>query len=118
MSYYISKLMKYLYLPAIKNSAIHKSSKVAPASHIVNTTMGKYSYIGNNCTIVETEIGSFLFNCRQCYYRRCITPFRLGLHISCFLSRKTYLSKNFSNHIFHTSKKPSLKIMFGLGVIN
>ena len=59
IKYLVSKLMKKLYMPAIKNSILHKSSKVTSASHIVSTILGKYSYIGNNCTIVETEIGSF-----------------------------------------------------------
>jgi len=62
ISYYISKLVKRIHIPAIKSSEIHTTSKVASGSHEVMKSMDKYSYIGNNCTVVDTEIESFTDN--------------------------------------------------------
>lgn len=59
IEYIISKIIKKLHLRAIKNSKIHKTSKICSGSHLVNVTVGKHSDIGYDCTIVNTEIGAF-----------------------------------------------------------
>lgn len=57
--YLLSKIIKKLHLRAIKNSTIHKTSKVCSGSHLINVTMGKHSDIGYDCTLINTEIGAF-----------------------------------------------------------
>jgi len=57
--YYLSKLIKKLHIPAIKESRIDRTSKVCSGSHLVNVSMSKYSYIGNFCTVLNANIGSF-----------------------------------------------------------
>ena len=59
ISYYISKLILKMQIAAIKDSEIHPTSKVAAQSALYNVTMGRYSDIGYNCFIVDTQIGSF-----------------------------------------------------------
>jgi len=59
VEYYISKAIKKLRLRAIKNSKIHKTSKVCSGSHLVNVSMDKYSDVGYDCTIIDTKIGAF-----------------------------------------------------------
>ena len=60
IKYYLSKLIKRSILSSIKNSDIHKTSKIEASSSIVNTTMDKYSFCGYNCEISNCEIGSFV----------------------------------------------------------
>lgn len=60
IKYYLSKLIKKSILSSIKNSDIHKTSKIEASSSIVNTTMDKYSFCGYNCEISNCEIGSFV----------------------------------------------------------
>ena len=57
--YFWSKILRKLRGAAIKNSAIHKTSKVEAGTQIVNTTMEKHSFCGYDCEISNCEIGSF-----------------------------------------------------------
>lgn len=57
--YLLVKLFKKLRGSAIRNSHIHKSSKVESGSHIVNTVFGKHSFCGYDCEIINCNIGSF-----------------------------------------------------------
>ena len=59
IEYYLSKIIKKLHLRAIKNCIIHPTSKVCSGSHLINVTMGKYSDVGYDCSILDTKIGSF-----------------------------------------------------------
>jgi acetyltransferase-like isoleucine patch superfamily enzyme len=57
--YYWSKIIKKLRGKAIKNSRIHKTSKVEAGSEIVNSIFDKHSFCGYNCEITDCDIGSF-----------------------------------------------------------
>jgi ADP-glucose pyrophosphorylase len=57
--YFWSKILKKLRCNSIKNSIIHKTSKVESGSHIVNTTFAKHTFCGYDCEIVNCDIGSF-----------------------------------------------------------
>jgi len=58
--YLWSKILKKIRASSIKGSIIHPTSKVESGSHVVNTKMGKHSFCGYNCEIVNCEIGSFV----------------------------------------------------------
>lgn len=56
----IAKLMRIiLQPPALVKTQKHKTAKVCSGSHVTNASIGKYSYIGNNCFVVTADIGSF-----------------------------------------------------------
>lgn len=59
IEYYLAKLIKKLHLRAITNSEIHNTSKVCAGSQLVNVKLGKYTDIGYDCIIIDTEIGAF-----------------------------------------------------------
>ena len=59
ISYYFSKLIKKMQIPAIKNSSVDKKAKICTGAHVVNSSVGKYSYIGNFSTMINCEIGSY-----------------------------------------------------------
>lgn len=58
-SFLFAKLFKKMRLSAIKNSAIHRTSKVESGSLVYNTEMGKHSYCGYDCEIINSKIGNF-----------------------------------------------------------
>lgn len=60
IKYLWAKCLKKLRGSAIINSSVHATSKVESGSNIVNTVMGKHSFCGYNCEIVQCEIGSFV----------------------------------------------------------
>jgi len=45
--------------PALRNCSVDNSSKVCSGSELNKVTMGRYSYIGNNCFMVNVDIGAF-----------------------------------------------------------
>lgn len=57
--YIFSKIIKKGRLSAIKNSRIHKTSKVESGSHIVNTIFEDNSYCGYDCKIYNSSIGKY-----------------------------------------------------------
>ena len=59
ISYYWNKILKKLRLSAVKNSHIHKSSKVESGSLVVNSSMDRYSFCGYDCKLINVKIGAF-----------------------------------------------------------
>lgn len=57
--YYWAKFVKKIRGSALVRSNIHVTSKVESGSHLVNVVMGKHSFCGYDCEIINCEIGSF-----------------------------------------------------------
>jgi len=57
--YLWSKFIKKIPLSAIKDSVFEKPSKVEARSTVVKTSMGRYSYCGYGCTLINCSIGRF-----------------------------------------------------------
>lgn len=101
----ISKLIKKIHLPAIKNSSIHGKSKICSGSHVVNSETGKYTYIGDFCTILNTSIGSFTSIASNCIIGGSSHPIKWVSTSPVFHDGKNILNRNFSNHNFKTSAR-------------
>ena len=59
IGYIYSKILKKLRLSSILNSTIHKTSKIESGTSFINSSLDRYSFCGYDCTILNTEIGSF-----------------------------------------------------------
>lgn len=59
ISYLYGKLMKKLQGTCVVNCCIDNTCVVGSSCNVVGTAMSRYSYCGNDCQIVNTEIGSF-----------------------------------------------------------
>ena len=59
LSYLHGKLMKKLQGTCVINSHIDKTSVIGTSCNVSTTQMGRYSYCGNDCQIVNSEIGAF-----------------------------------------------------------
>ena len=59
MEYFWSKFFKKLKRKAVKNSTIHKSSKIEAGSQVLNSSFDKHSFCGYDCQINNSDIGSF-----------------------------------------------------------
>ncbi|WP_283240423.1 CatB-related O-acetyltransferase [Campylobacter mucosalis] len=57
--YYWSKIIKKMRGVAIKNSFVHKTSKLESGTQFVNSTMDRHSFCGYDCDINHCDIGSF-----------------------------------------------------------
>lgn len=105
LSYYLSKLIKKIYIPAIKQSNKHKTVKVCSGSHIVNSHINRYTYIGNYCTLINTKVGSFTSIADNCIIGGASHPLNWISTSPVFHSGKNVFKKNFSNHHYNPTKQ-------------
>lgn len=60
LSYYYSKLFKkYIRGKSISDSHLHNSVVVNSGTLVANSNIGKYSYVGYDCIIINTSIGNY-----------------------------------------------------------
>lgn len=59
IGYLWNRILKKMRGRAIVNSCIDKTSKVEAGSTLINASLGKYSFCGYNCKIINCKIGSF-----------------------------------------------------------
>lgn len=52
-------MQKYLHGKRIANSRIDKTAYINSGCSVYGSTIGRYSYMGYDCEIINTEIGSF-----------------------------------------------------------
>lgn len=109
LSYYFSKLIKKIHIPAIKNSNIDKTSRICSASHVVDVKMGRYSYIGNNCTVINVNIGNFCSIADNVIIGGASHPITWVSTSPVFHKGKNIMKKNFSTHYFETSKRTTIE---------
>lgn len=57
--YIVSKFIRLINRPALRNCVIDKTSKVGTGSNCIGVTMGRYSYMGKNNSVTNADIGSF-----------------------------------------------------------
>lgn len=105
ISYLFSKLIKKIHLPAIKNSNIDKTSKICSGAHIVETLLDRYSYVGNYCTVINSEIGKFCSIADNCIIGGARHPINWVSTSPVFHKGKNILRKNFSRHEFEATAR-------------
>mgnify|MGYP003647347507 CR=1 FL=1 len=109
LSYFLSKLLKKIQVAAIKNSTIDPTSKVCSQSHVVDSYMERYSYVGNNCTVNFTSIGMFCSIADNVIIGGDSHPITWGSTSPVFHKGKNILKVNFSNHSFKSTKRTIIK---------
>lgn len=84
IKYIFAKIIERLRLPAIRLSSIHKTAKIYSGCNIVGITMGRYSYCGHDCQIVNTDIGAFCSISDHVFVGGGRTSFGMGKYVTCF----------------------------------
>ncbi len=108
LSYLVSKMMKKAYLPALRNSKINEKSKVSSGSHIVQSALNRYSYVGSYCTIINTEIGQFCSIADNCIIGGASHPINWVSSSPAFHHGKNILRQNFAKHEFNTTERTKI----------
>ena len=103
--YYFSKIIKKLRGSAIKNSQIHRASKVESGSSLVNVIMDKYSFCGYECEIVNCEIGSFCSIANNVTIGGAMHPIQWVSTSPVFYEGRDSVKKKFSTHKRPVDKK-------------
>lgn len=60
LRYAIARWLMHRRPRALRDSKIDRQAKIGAASQVVRSTVGRYSYCGSSCTIIEAEIGNFV----------------------------------------------------------
>ena len=105
ISYLFAKLMKKIQIPAIKNSDIHKKAKVCSGSHIVNSSLNEYSYIGNYCTVICAKIGKFCSVADNCIIGGARHPYTWVSTSPVFIEGKNCMNICLGDHKFESTKE-------------
>lgn len=95
---YIAKGLRHiLQPPALTNCVIDKSAVVCSGSHINDTSLGKYTYIGHDCFFVNVDVGAFCSIADNCRVGGATHPIDRVSSSPVFHSGKNVLKKNFLN---------------------
>ena len=98
LSYLWAKLCKKIRGSAVINCRIHKTSKIEAGSSIVNTTFGRYSFCGYDCTIVNCEVGAFCSIANNVMIGGARHPMEWVSMSPVFYAGRDSITKKFSTH--------------------
>tara|TARA_R110000850_G_scaffold45240_5_gene114404 strand:- start:2261 stop:2641 length:381 start_codon:yes stop_codon:yes gene_type:complete len=57
--YLLARALKRSRPAAIRNSAVHITSKIEPGSQVVGSEFERHSYCGYDCVFLNTSVGAF-----------------------------------------------------------
>ncbi len=109
VKYYWARFLSKLKPNAIKKSKIDKTAHVGHGNRIVGSSFEKYSYAGDNCVIIETEIGKFCSIAEGCIIGGASHPIKHLSTSPVFVEGKNVLGKNFANNSFEPFTKTIIK---------
>lgn len=109
LKYLCSKGIKYvLCRPSLRDCNIEKTAKVNLNCLLVNTSMGRYSYIGYDCMVTNTTIGSFCSISNKCVIGAPDHPINWVSTSPVFIEGNNFLRKNFSKHKFKDNEATTI----------
>lgn len=108
VEYYISKLIKKVHFKAVRGSQIHKTARISAGTLVSYSSIGKYSYTGYDCTIVNTEIGNFCSLGSNIKIGGASHPLDWGSTSTVFCGYNQLIKKKFANHEFDPSVRTTI----------
>ena len=108
LAYYWSKAMIRVKGKAIRGSKIDKSSKINYGSNVVNSSVGRYTYCGYDCWIIESDIGAFCSISNNVRIGGPAHPIKWVSSSPVFCKGKNILNKNFAEHSFTPFTRTSI----------
>lgn len=99
LQYLIAKGLKIiLNPPALNACTIHKTAKVCARSELNRCSMDRYSYVGNQCFMVNVKVGAFCSIADRCSIGGARHPIEYVSTSPVFHEGKNIMKKNFSTH--------------------
>jgi acetyltransferase-like isoleucine patch superfamily enzyme len=99
--YILSRIQKKLIMNSIYLSKIDKSSKIENGSQVVNSTFGRHSFCGYNCTIINTDIGSFCSIAQDVVIGGSSHPINFVSTSPAFLAHRDSIKTKFAQHQYY-----------------
>ena len=101
-------LREIMQPPAITNSTVSKKSRVCSGSHINSSRIERYSYVGHDCFMLKTSVGSFCSIADNCRLGGAAHPLDRVSTSPVFHAGKNVMKKNFAE--FEAPNTPSVTI--------
>lgn len=92
----------------IQNSKINSTAAICSGVRFYRSSIGKYSYIGNNSFITDTEIGNFTSISMDCYIGGASHPLNWVSTSPVFHKWENIMKKNFARHEFEIFNKTKI----------
>lgn len=105
LSYYLIKVLRRLNKPAIKASKIDATARVCSGTQVNMSEMGRYSYLGTNCSVSHTKIGSFCSIATEAMIGGAAHPIDFVSSSTVFCKGKNIMGKNFAEKEFEPYKE-------------
>ena len=98
--YFLPKVLKKLRLYSKYQCEIDSTAKICGGSELLDSKVGRYSYLGYNVSLINTEIGKFCSIARNCSIGQYTHPITWVSSSPVFNRRRNILKKNFSEKDF------------------
>ncbi len=96
--FFINKIIKLIYRPALRDCDIDKTARVGMASNCIRVKMGRYSYMGFYNSMTDVDIGSFCSIASYCAIGGGKHPLGAVSMTPVFYAGRNCMGKNFSNY--------------------
>lgn len=106
--YFWAKLLKKIRGSAIKNSKIHKTSKVEAGSLVVNSVFDRHSFCGYDCEIINCNVGSFCSIANNVVIGSSQHPMEWISTSPVFRAGRDSVKTKYSEHIFDDWKSTNI----------
>ena len=95
--FFVNKLLRLINRPALRNCEIDKTAKIGTGSNCIDVKMGRYSYMGKNNSVANTQIGSFCSIASYCAIGGGAHPLNMVSTSPVFYRGKNCFNKHYSN---------------------
>ena len=100
IAYGLARLQKRLRLSAVRNTVVGYDSTIEAGSQVIDSVIGKHSFCGYDCTILNAEIGSFCSIAQNVTIGGAAHPMHFVSTSPVFLSHSDSVKTKFSRHVF------------------
>ena len=118
IKYFIAKgLKKILNPPALNNCLIDSTARVCSRSELTSVKIQRYSYVGNQCFLVNVDIGSFCSIADRCCIGGANHPIDRVSTSPVFHDGKNIMGSNFALHPAVSTPKTIIEndVWIGMG---
>lgn len=98
IKYFVAKIIKKIRGSAIRDSAIHIDAKIESGSVIVRSALGRHSFCGYDCVVVDAQIGPFVSIGTRVTIGGATHPMHFVSTSPAFLSHKDSVPKKLARH--------------------
>jgi acetyltransferase-like isoleucine patch superfamily enzyme len=108
LRYAFSRIQKKMRLSGVRSSVIDRTATIGSGSQIVDAVIGKHSYCGYDCTILNANIGNFCSIADQVYIGGSGHPLHFVSTSPAFLSHSGSVKARFAKHDYQDLPKTAI----------